>query len=1622
MKDRRSSDSPESHKVERAAREFPSGDSEIAKLIRTKEWGATPLGPIEDWSQSLRTTVNLCLASNFPICIVWGRAFTQIYNDGYRVVCGAKHPESMGMSFAECWAAAWPVIGEAFDTAQCGVTSFLVNQRMFLFRNNYLEETFFTFSFSPIRDEHDEVGGLFHPVTETTLSMLNERRTSEVLSLTARLGDAHSVAKVFQLSLETLKAFELDLPFVLLYQLDTDAAESPCYRLVGTTGLDATGPLNPAVLSLGDAAVWPVPQLIRQVDAVHIHGVRALLGMTRCGPYEENPDVALAIPIWQPGHDLPMALCMAGASSRTPLSSAYCGFYALLAAEFRAALGRATVAEGERRQVELRASLDRAKTAFFTNVSHEFRTPLTLILGPLEDALAEDRLPPAQKERLEIANRNAQRLLKLVNSLLDFSRLETGRVEARFMPTDLALMTRDLTSNFRSACKQAGLTLTVNCPPLREPVYVDRNMWETVVLNLLSNAFKFTLQGAIRVTLREFADGIDLEIADSGVGISSAELPLIFNRFYRTETQTGRSMEGTGIGLALVRELVQLHGGTVSVSSEPEKGTTFSLKIPFGSHHLPAEQVFPADTEAPVSLHLSTYAQSVWHNMARVETSLALDDGLDLAPRGERQRILVADDNADMRTYICRILEAGGYDVETVEDGAAALQAIKAGPLPQLVLSDVMMPKLDGFALLQALRDDDATKTIIIILLSARAGEEARLEGLAAGADDYLVKPFGARELRARVDSAITLGRHRFAAAAREKTLLLDIEIERGRVALRESEAHVVSLFEQTAAGIAELDLDGRIAHVNDRYCSILGRSREQLLGQHLYELLNPAQLETNMALLDRTMKLGEAFEMENRYAKPEGGEVWVSHAVSAVRTNGVDSIKNVIAVVLDITERKLAADSILANSRELERCVALRTSELVLAREAAEASNRAKSSFLATMSHEIRTPMNGVIGMVDLLFHNDQLSGQQADAVRTIRASAFSLLGLLDDILDFSKIEAGRMELERAPLGLAELVECTCESLQSTAADKSVDISLFVAPQLPAQVWGDLTRLRQVLVNLVGNAIKFSAGRPGRRGKVAVRIEPAEPSESGERLVISVVDDGIGIAPDVARLLFNPFVQAEASTTRRFGGTGLGLTICKRLVTLMRGQIDVQSTPGTGSTFTVTLPMERVENSAAPATPDLSGIDCIVVGSTGHVLNVNRVGAAGAAVTANAADRADRADRADDMRAYLAHAGARVEWVADLAGAVQLARDLTRAVVLLHTGLETPSAASLRGAFEAAPDVRFIVIARTARRSASALDAELLTLPACCLRRDALLRAVASVAGRAVPAAAADEGGAALPDATTAPVSVAEARILGRLVLVAEDDEVNQIVILRQIERLGYAAEIANNGVEALRLWTTGQYGLLLTDLNMPEMDGYELARAVREAELERGTPAHARVPILALTANSLSGEAQRVIEAGMDQYLTKPLQLQQLHAALTKWLPRSLENKPADALQETTGAVLATATAKALARLDADSRSATLETAAQAAKQRARLARFRDTARRLAVELRAARASDDYRQIAAIAHRLRAASRSIGAVAFGDLCAELENACLAGTRDGIAQRLVEFEAALHAVDAPTA
>jgi signal transduction histidine kinase/DNA-binding response OmpR family regulator len=493
------------------------------------------------------------------------------------------------------------------------------------------------------------------------------------------------------------------------------------------------------------------------------------------GPWPDPPTTAVVIPVASGKPREPTAFLVAGVSSRLRFDDAYRGFLDLVATQIATAIANARAYEQERKRAEALAELDRAKTAFFSNVSHEFRTPLTLILGPIEDLLArgDAEVAPGPKGQLEVVHRNSLRLLKLVNTMLDFSRIEAGRVRANYEPTDLGAYTAGLAGVFRAAVERAGLRFVVDCAPLPEPVYVDRDMWEKIVLNLLSNAFKFTLDGEIEVRVEAADEQARLTVRDTGVGIPVEEMPRIFERFHRVPETRGRTHEGTGIGLALVLELAKLHGGTVTAESVLDRGSRFVVSLPLGKRHLDPQRVGAMTGQAATTGGADAFVRealrwlpeddqgSRWQ-ADQVTREVTLSPCHPVTLSSSRPRVLWADDNADMREYVARLL-GGRFDVQAVADGRAALEAARADP-PAVVLADVMMPRLDGVGLLRELRADLRLRDVPVILVSARAGEEARVEGMSEGADDYLVKQFAARELVARVEAHVRLARARQAA------------------------------------------------------------------------------------------------------------------------------------------------------------------------------------------------------------------------------------------------------------------------------------------------------------------------------------------------------------------------------------------------------------------------------------------------------------------------------------------------------------------------------------------------------------------------------------------------------------------------------------------------------------------------------------------------------------------------------------------------------------------------------------------------------------------------------------------------------------------------------------------
>ena len=699
------------------------------------------------------------------------------------------------------------------------------------------------------------------------------------------------------------------------------------------------------------------------------------------------------------------------------------------------------------------------------------------------------------------------------------------------------------------------------------------------------------------------------------------------------------------------------------------------------------------------------------------------------------------------------------------------------------------------------------------------------------------------------------------------------------------------------------------------------------------------------------------------------------------------------VIVHSDITRRRRDEDALRDMNAGLEDRVRARTAELNLAREHAEQANRAKSAFLATMSHEIRTPMNGVVGMIDVL-QQSRLKSSQLDIVRTVRESADALLAIVDDVLDFSKIEAGQFQIDNEPFDVAATVESVCDTLGALAARNGQEFGLFVEPAIPARLLGDAARLRQVLLNLVGNAIKFS-GSQETPGRISVRVTLAERGLHHRVLEFVVADNGIGMDEQTQSGLFTPFTQADAGTTRRFGGTGLGLSISHRLVEMMGGQIAVTSKLGQGATFTVRLPFAWA--SAGPDgdadAPGLAGLRCLVMGG--------------------------RPGPADDLAVYLTSSGAAVHRVPDAAAGREWLRrcppGLAIGIIATAGDASAQTLADWRSVCNPRRNVqaRFVAVQRGRHSAPSEPADDLVVLQGNALARRIFVQAVAAAAGRR----AADPPRApVLPvDTMPAPLSHEDAVSQGRLILVAEDNEINQKVLSTQLALLGFSAHVTSNGREALQATRQGDYPLLITDLHMPQMDGYELTRAIRASE-----GAGRRLPIVALTANALKGEAARCREVGMDDYMTKPVQLADLKAMLARWLPDAAAATLADptplADQPAPPASPAATPTPALV-IDVSVLKALVGDDPQVIDEFLR--EFRASAREAAQQMRTACQGREAGMVRLVAHTLKSSARSVGALALGEVCALMEQAAQAGDIDAITALWPRFEAHVAAVDA---
>ncbi|MGZ5201926.1 MAG: ATP-binding protein [Telluria sp.] len=1099
------------------------GDSETARLINSKNWSDSRLGPSDRWPQSLRTSLSICVACRFPILVFWGADMVTLYNDESIPILGKKHPASMGGAGAEVWHDVWPVVGPMLTTVlRTGTAVKAEDMHLLMRRNGYDEETYFSFSYSPIADESGGVGGIFTPVIETTEKVIGHRRIEKLRQLASApraddLGDA--CCQYAQL----LSDARADVPFGLIYAIEADGSASR----VASFGLDAFAASAPARLTAQDMhAPWPVLDVARGTELVtagRAEGVEL-----PAGAWGGACEQAVVAPIRMPGRDQAVAVLVAGVSPHRALDDGYLSFYKLLADQLQGSISEAMASEADRKRVAALAEIDRAKTTFFSNVSHEFRTPLTLMLGPLQEALAEPSLTSETRSHLDLVKRNGTRLLKLVNALLDFSRIEAGRMVARFEPVDLAAITVELAGVFRSAVERAGLSFSVDCAPLAERPYVDRGMWEKIVLNLLSNAFKFTFDGGISVRLYERDGRAVLTVSDSGVGIDAANLPRVFERFHRVEGARSRSHEGSGIGLALVRDLVEMHGGEASIDSRLGQGTSVTIALPLGHAHLPSEQVLaePSGSNARDSL-AGAYVEEAELWLAPSQSPASHGEA-----RARRGTIFVVDDNADMRDYVTRLLEPF-HIVRGFGDGSQLLAATRTWR-PDLVVADVMMPVMGGYELLATLRQDSGTASIPVLLLSARAGEDERIAATRAGADGYMEKPFSSRELLAKVDALLLRARLRDIESAHMRRMDAVFEQVPAAIALLRGPEHVVELANPEYLGL----VDNRdVLHMP------LAQGLPELKGQGIIDLL------------DQTFRSGETYVGRGLRVDVMRGEPKVLE----------ECYFDVVYEPLRDNDGRVDGIAV----------VAFEVTEAIRAKRMAEAANRSKDEFLAMLGHELRNPLAPIMSALEVMKLRG--IGPLRKEHGIIERQARHLVGLVDDLLDVARVAEGKIELRREWVELHDVVALAVETAAPLLEERNDTLQVEV-PRSGLRVCVDRQRMSQVYANLLTNAAKYSDR--GSTIRITGRCEDGE-------VVLDVRDNGQGIPADMLPRLFDMFYQDPQSLARSRGGLGLGLTIVRSLVELHDGSVSAASGgQGEGSVFTVRIPAV-CEPQARPAGED---------------------------------------------------------------------------------------------------------------------------------------------------------------------------------------------------------------------------------------------------------------------------------------------------------------------------------------------------------------------------------------------------------------------------------------------------
>lgn len=1122
---------------------------EMEALIRSYDWSKTSLGPIDEWSQTLNATVRLMISSSFPIALFWLPDLTTLYNDALIFLAGSKHPRALGKSLQENWPELLDVVEPMIHyVLKYGKPTWSYDRCLFINRNHYLEEIYCIWSYTPIHDERGKVCGVLCPCTETTERVLSERRMSTLRLLANKIINVATVSEACDVTADALSQNPADIPFMLIYLFEDNGENRDKLILYKATGFTADDPsICPKDVDFtlpNQSVIWPFEKVLSDNRTIILSDFDKRNIKLPGGKWPEPTKKAILLPICISNQAYAKGVFILGVNSRRELNEAYRTFFELLVAQFAKGLATIWAHQAEKKRSEYFAELNRTKTIFFNNISHEFRTPLTLILGQTQKLLQneEGTLTSGQLEQVDTLNRNALLLLKQVNNLLDFSKIEANRMRASFMEVNLCTLTYDLASQFRSLIENAGLKFNVECKTFTKKAYVDPEMWGKIIQNLLVNAFKFTFSGQISIYLKQKFNFAVLTVTDTGIGIPQKEIPHIFERFYRVAESHGRTHEGSGIGLALVHEIVRQHSGKIVANSIHGQGTTFKVMIPLGTKHLPIHQI----RKTSVSNHLhgsELYINEAmrWADPAEKNQLVSVEsekerhkrDHINTRKKKTAPTIVVADDNADMRDYILRILMPY-YNVISVPDGVKALQVVLEHA-PNLVLSDVMMPRMNGFDLLRYIRNHPTLKTIPIIFISGRMDEESHIRGLNEGVDDYLFKPFNANELLARINVQLMMLKLRRTTSMRIWHLLDEKQTIAKRLNLALDAANI---------GTWRWSVFDDKFTVYPRLRKILNLRKEKIscLNDFL-QLITEKDREVFEKKIKSAIKSKKLFSTEFCVSVSNHG-VRILTIRGRYYAHSENSLDYMIGVCLDITDKKMAENHFKKQQAKIQNL-----SKYMTANETA-----------TILAHELNQPLAAISTYAQLC---KSLSSQLAND---------SKLQTYIDIIAQQTLRAGKITHHIKDLTSKKTFRYKKVEINKILKE-AVDYILFLNPPYLPKIQFELTNLplinidriyiQQVIINIIMNAIEaiqYSAKEDG-----LIIIQSGLKSTNIE---VNIINNGPPISKKIQKRIFEPYFSTKAN------GMGVGLSMCKTILEAHGGYISLAYSHKTRTCINLQLPL----------------------------------------------------------------------------------------------------------------------------------------------------------------------------------------------------------------------------------------------------------------------------------------------------------------------------------------------------------------------------------------------------------------------------------------------------------------